>query len=96
MPRISCAIHKINLVVKSEIKKHKTIAKHLRILNFITKIRNTIELNKVFANKKCRFRLENSTRWRSGFLMLERIKKAYSKGLLNLDKQDLNLPVTLI
>jgi len=96
LPRISCANHKINLVVKSAIRKHKTIAKHLRILNnFITKIRNTIELNKVFANQKCRLRLENSTRWGSGFLMLERIKKAYSKGLFNLDKQDLNLPVPI-
>jgi hypothetical protein len=27
--------------------------------------------------------------------MLERIKKAYSKGLFNLHKQDLNLPVPI-
>jgi hypothetical protein len=27
--------------------------------------------------------------------MLERIKKAYSKGLFNLDKQNLNLPVPI-
>ena len=96
MPRISCANHKINLVVKSAIKNHKTVEKHLKILNnFIKRIRNTIELNKVFADHKCRLRLENSTRWGSGFLMLERIKKAFVKGLFNTENYDLYLPVPI-
>ena len=75
LPRISCANHKLNLAIKTAIREHKTIERHFRILNnFISKIKKTIHLNRLFANAKCRLRLENITRWGSGFLMLE-IKK---------------------
>jgi hypothetical protein len=96
LPRISCANHKTNLAVKTAIKQHKIIPKHFRLLNiFISKIKKSIELNKVFANQKCRLRLENSTRWGSGFLMLEKIKIAYKKKLFDQENKDLNCPVPI-
>ena len=84
MPRISCANHKTNLAVKSAMKKHKTIVQHVKKLNsFINSIRKSVQLTKIFANEKCRLRLENLTRWGSTFLMLERVQKAFNKGLFD-------------
>ena len=84
MPRISCGNHKINLAVKSAIKRHETMRIQIRKLNiWVTKIRKSVELTKVFANSRCRLRLDNETRWGSSFLMLEQIVKADKRGLLN-------------
>ena len=93
LPRICCANHKLNLAVKLAIREHKTIERHFRLLNnFISKIKRTIQPNRIFANAKCRLRLENITRWGSGFLMLETIRKADRLGLL---KHDLKSPVAM-
>ena len=86
LPRICYANHKLNLAVKTAIREHKTIERHFRLLNnFISKIKRTIQSNRIFANAKCRLRLENITRWGSGFLMLETIRKADGLGLLKND-----------
>ena len=84
MPRISCGNHKINLAVKNAIKRHETMRIQIRKLNiWVTKIRKSVELTKVFANSRCRLRLDNETRWGSSFLMLEQIVKADKRELLN-------------
>ena len=98
LPRISCGNHKINLAVRSAIKKHNFFSIQIRKLNvWITKIRKSVELTKVFANAKCRQRLENETRWGSTFLMLEQIIKAEKRGLLdeirNKNPCPLSLPI---
>ena len=68
LPRISCASHKINLAVRSSIKKTHLMLKDIRKLNiWISKIRKSVELTKVFANGKCRQRLDIETRWGSTF-----------------------------
>ncbi len=96
LPRISCENHKINLAVRSAIKKHKTLSNQMRKLNiWITKIRKSVELTKVFANAKCRQRLENETRWGSTFLMLEQIVKADKRGLLEEIKNETPCPLSL-
>ena len=53
------------------------------------------KLNKVFANAKCRLRLEKSTRMGSTFLMLERLKKAYTKDLIDSLVTADKLPVSI-
>ena len=68
----------------------------IRQLNiWVTKIKKSVELTKVFANAKCRQRLENETRWGSTFLMLEQIVKAEKKGLLEIIKDEHPCPVPL-
>ena len=96
MPRISCSNHKINLAVRSAIKNHRNMQTHLRAINiWITKIRKSVELTKVFANAKCRQRLDNDTRWGSTFLMLEQIVKAHKQQLLDEIKYECPCPVSL-
>ena len=69
---------------------------HIRQLNiWITKIRKSVELTKIFANAKCRQRLDNETRWGSTFLMLEQIIKAEKRGLLDEIKEQCPCPVSL-
>ena len=63
--------------------------------NFISKIKKSISLNKIFSDAKCRLRLENVTRWGSAFLMLEAIKKAYSLDLFDSLNIDLKCPVAI-
>ena len=64
LPRISYANHKINLAVRRSIKKTPLMLKDIRKLNiWISKIRKSVELTKVFANGKCRQRSDNETRW---------------------------------
>ena len=62
---------------------------------YVNRIKQSIELNKVFANAKCRLRLENITRWGSTFLMLERLKKAHKKGLFETLDSSSKLPVSI-
>ena len=70
--------------------------KHVRLLNVcITKIKISVELTKVFANAKCRQRLDNETRWGSTFLMLEQVIKVQNEGLLEEIKADCPCPVSL-
>jgi len=96
LARISCANHKVNLCIRTALAKHKPINSNIRSLNaYVARIKRTIELNKVFANAKCRLRLENSTRWGSTFLMLERLKKAYTKGLFDSLEPANKLPVSI-
>ncbi len=50
------------------------MSNQIRKLNiWITKIRKSVELSKLFANAKCKQRLENETRWGSTYLMLEQM-----------------------
>jgi hypothetical protein len=45
---------------------------------------------------KCRLRLENDTRWGSGYLLLEVIEKAFERGLFKSESNDeLQLPVSI-
>jgi hypothetical protein len=69
---------------------------HIRKINiWITKIRKSVELTKIFANAKCRQRLDYETRWGSTFLMLEQIIKAEKRGLLDEIKEQCPCPVSL-
>lgn len=81
LPRISCASHKLNLAVRGAMVKHKVICEHLRLINkFISGIKRSYELGRVFKDLNCRLRLENVTRWGSAFLCLESIKRAHNNG----------------
>ena len=52
-------------------------------------------MTKIFANAKCRQRLDTEIRWGSTFLMLEQIIKAENRGLLeNIEEND-RCPVPL-
>lgn len=83
IPRHSCACHKLNLVVRHAITRHFPLCQILRELNQSNShVRKSIELTRVFSDKKCRLRLENLTRWSSAYLMLESVQKAYKKGFL--------------
>lgn len=75
LPRISCAAHKLNLVVRSAITRHKRICDDLHEINgYISKIRSSYNLSREFINAKCRLRLENATRWGSQYLCLEALE----------------------
>jgi hypothetical protein len=96
LPRISCANHKLNLCIRTAIAKHKPLNINIRILNsYVNRVKRTIRLNEIFVNAKCRLRLENSTRWGSTFLMLERLKKANKKGVFDNFEVSNKLPVSI-
>jgi hypothetical protein len=96
LPRISCANHKLNLCLRTAIAKHKPLNINIRILNsYVNRIKRSIRLNDIFVNAKCRLRLENTTRWGSTFLMLERLKKAHQKGIFNNIDVTNKLPVSI-
>ena len=70
--------------------------KQIRSLNkWVTKTRASVQLTKVFANAKCRQRLENETRWGSTFLMLEQIIKAHKRGILDSIMKEHPCPVSM-
>ena len=82
--------------VRSAIKKHSSMQIKIRKLNvWVTKRVKSVELTKVFANAKCRLRLENETRWGSTFLMLEQIVKADKRGLIDLTQNECPCPVSI-
>ena len=65
-------------------EKHIGVCKIIRILNQTnSSIKRSVIQSEPFRNKKCRLRLENATRWSSGFLMLESIKRAYDRGVID-------------
>jgi hypothetical protein len=79
---------------------HPSIAEHQR-LRIIVKtlnrsndnIRTVLQLNKAFANKRSRLRLEKLTRWSSCYFMLESVKRAYDKNII--EENDLECPISL-
>jgi hypothetical protein len=82
--------------VRSAIKKHQKMQFQIRRINvWITAIRKSVQLTKIFANAKCRQRLDNETRWGSTFLMLEQIVKADNRNLLDEIKDQYPCPVSL-
>jgi hypothetical protein len=96
IPRFCCACHKLNLAVRHAIESHGSICKILSKINSSNAtIRRSVRLNNVFAEKKCRLRIENLTRWSSSFLMLESVKRAYNKGAFNNENEELRCPVSL-
>lgn len=95
IPRFSCACHKANLTVRHAISMH-SIGENLKLLNSANAhVRKSIELNKMFANKKSRLRIENATRWSSAYLMLESVKRAYDKNVFDDEIEDLKCPISL-
>ena len=61
--------------------KHGTICDYIRLLNHCNASdKRTLNLNRVFREEKSRLRLENVTRWSSGYLMLESVKRALNKN----------------
>ena len=56
---------------------------------FAAKIKHSIDIMKIYLNKKCQVRCENATRWGSSFLMLASFINAYDKGafLLKIHKR---------
>ncbi len=92
LPRISCANHKLNLAVRKAMSEHQSICADMKKLNsFISRIRSSYNLDRVFQNLKCRLRIENNTRWSSAFLSLETIIRAIIRKAIQVD----NLPVRL-
>ncbi len=92
IPIISCSNNKLNLAVRSALAQHVMICSDLRKLNsFISTIRNSYNLDRLFQNSKCRLRLENNTRWGSAYLSLETVIRAILKNAI----QKENLPVPL-
>ena len=92
IPRISCSNHKLNLAVRNAMSQHGMICSDLKKLNsFISTIRCSYNLDRVFQNSKCRLRLENSTRWGSAFLSIETVIRASLRYAIQKDK----LPVSL-
>ena len=82
------------MAVRTAFVRHGILASTLRVLNnFVSKIRKTIELSKLFRTYKCKLRLENATRWGSAYLLLELIKKANDRGVF--EKADISLPVSI-
>lgn len=72
--------------MRSAIKKHQKMQFQIRRINvWITAIRKSVELTKIFANAKCRQR----------FLMLELIVKADNRNLLDEIKDQYPCPVSL-
>ncbi|RNA41797.1 hypothetical protein BpHYR1_051765 [Brachionus plicatilis] len=95
IPRYSCACHKLNIAVRHAFSIHE-LSKLLKELNTSNShVRNSIKLNDIFREKKCRLRLENLTRWSSAFMMLESVKRAYDKGAFNENNLELKCPVQL-
>ena len=65
-------------------------------------IRRTIQVNNIFKENRCRLRCECLTRWSSSYLVLESVKRAYDKGLINHidrynqnDREDNVFPISL-
>ena len=81
LPRFSCAAHKMNIAVRAAIKSHPGFSRVLRNLSrFAANIKHTIDLMKIYLDKKCQVRCENATRWGSSFLMLAAFIRAFDKG----------------
>jgi hypothetical protein len=59
-----------------------------------SRVRRSIQLNRMFRIRKCRLRLENLTRWSSAYLLLESVKRAFDGGLFD-EFEPEEIPVTL-
>jgi hypothetical protein len=80
LPKTNCANHKCDNAVRAAMIKHGKICDDLKNLNiYISKVKNTIEINKIFARLKCRLRLDKKVRWGSGFTVLVLVRKAFEK-----------------
>lgn len=82
---------------------HEDVLEVLKELNSSNaQTRNAIKLSATFRDKKCRLRLENTTRWSSAFLMLESVKRAYDRGAFNeeivcpVDQQTIELYIQVL
>ncbi len=72
--------------------QHRLICSDLKKLNsFMSSIRGSYNLDRVFQNLKCRLRLENNTRWGSAYLSIETLIRAILKDAISKE----NLPVSL-
>ncbi len=81
LPLFNCACHKLNIAIRKAISRHSFIKDMIKTLNSSNvETKRAISLNKIFADKKCRLRIENLTRWSSTYLMLEAVKRAYDRG----------------
>jgi hypothetical protein len=95
-PRYSCACHKVNRAIVRAFKEHEKVIHDMRKLNtFITSTRRDSELAKAFRAKKCKLRLHNVTRWSSGYLVLETVKKAYERKVFEVVEPELRCPLSL-
>ena len=74
----------MNLAVRAAIKSHPGLSRLLKVLSkFAAKIKKTIDIMKMFLNKKCQVRCENATRWGSSFLMIASFIRAYDRGVFD-------------
>ena len=81
LPRISCACHKLNIVIQSAVDGQKLLREILKKLNsYAASSRNIIQINAIFNNAKCRPKLENTTRWFSQLYLLMWAKSCYTKN----------------
>ena len=93
-PRLSCACHKLNIVIHSAIENQGFLKVIIQKLSsFAGSIRNSISLNQIFTDLKCRPKIENKTRWFSQYYVLLWAKKAYEKDTF--DQAQLKCPVSL-
>ena len=71
----------MNIAVRTALKSHPGFSRMLKNLSkFAAKIKHSIDIMKIYLNKKCQVRCENATRWGSSFLMLASFINAYDKG----------------
>ena len=78
MPRIRCANHLLNWVVRGAIVLQPTVCGHLfKINQFVSKNKNGYNFSRIFKHLKCRLRLHNLTRWGSQYLCLESVFKVF-------------------
>lgn len=96
LPRFSCANHKLNLAIRHACKNFKPL---IRVVNTVnasnSHFRKTVKLSAAFRRKKCRLRLENSTRWSSVYLMFESVKRAFDRNMFDQDNIELSSPIEL-
>lgn len=72
LPHYCCSAHKMNIAVRRAIKSNLYLVEILKKLSkFAAKTKRSINIAKIYIEKKSKLRIENPTRWSSSFLMIE-------------------------
>lgn len=81
LPHYCCSAHKMNIAVRRAIKSNLYLVDILKKLSkFAATTKRSINIAKIYIEKKSKLRIENLTRWSSSFLMIETFISAFKKG----------------